>query len=261
MHRRCNIYPPCTAKILSARILPRDFCRSSTRFAELLLTRLRISRATLIRRLRPPIDGMRRNTIFFPGWPSWLGLSLQNNWPVQKRRELVRQAHRLFDLRGTSEGLKLQIELYAGVKPRILELFRLRRWLVVDSARLGDQSAVIGKDVMKRLQIGENSKIGSFQLIDYGNPSLDFFNSYAYQFIVIVPRWPGATDSDRMALEQIIDMAKPAHTIAQLQWEEPRFRIGLQSFVGIDTVLSKYPVGVIESQGQAGLRHGFGKSG
>lgn len=197
----------------------------------------------------------RRNVggVDFLSWlASWLGLSLQNNWPVQKRRELVRQAHRLFDLRGTSEGLKLQIELYAGVKPRILELFRLRRWLVVDSARLGDQSAVIGKDVMKRLQIGENSKIGSFQLIDYGNPSLDFFNSYAYQFIVIVPRWPGATDSDRMALEQIIDMAKPAHTIAQLQWEEPRFRIGLQSFVGIDTVLSKYPVGVIESQGKLG---------
>ena len=86
------------------------------------------------------------------------------------------------------------IELYTGRKPRILELFRLRRWLVVDSARLGDQSAVLGKDIMKRLQIGENSKIGTFQLIDYGNPSLDFFNSYAYQFIVIVPRWPGATE-------------------------------------------------------------------
>ena len=197
----------------------------------------------------------RRNVggVDFLSWlASWLGLSLQNNWPVHKRRELVRQAHRLFELRGTPEGLKLQIELYAGVKPRILELFRLRRWLVVDSSKLGDQSAVLGKDVMKRLQIGENSRIGSFQLIDYGNPSLDFFNAYAYQFIVIVPRWPGATDSDLMSLEQIIEMAKPAHTLAQLQWEEPRFRIGLQSFVGIDTVLAKYPVGVIEAQGKLG---------
>jgi phage tail-like protein len=197
----------------------------------------------------------RRNVggVDFLSWlASWLGLSLQNNWPVHKRRELVRQAHRLFELRGTPEGLKLQIELYAGVKPRILELFRLRRWLVVDSSNLGDQSAVLGKDVMKRLQIGENSRIGSFQLIDYGNPSLDFFNAYAYQFIVIVPRWPGATDSDLMSLEQIIEMAKPAHTLAQLQWEEPRFRIGLQSFVGIDTVLARYPVGVIEAQGKLG---------
>jgi len=189
----------------------------------------------------------------FLSWlAGWLGLSLQNNWPVRKRRELVRQAHKLFDLRGTPEGLKLMIELYTGFKPRILELFRLRRWLVVDSAKLGDQSAVLGKDIMKRLQIGENSKIGSFQLIDYGNPSLDFFNSYAYQFIVIVPRWPGATDTDQMSLQQIIDMAKPAHTQAQLRWDEPRFRIGLQSFVGVDTVLAKYPVGMIEGQGSLG---------
>jgi predicted component of type VI protein secretion system len=186
------------------------------------------------------------------GLAGWLGLSLQNNWPVRKRRELVRQAHKLFDLRGTPEGLKLMIELYTGFKPRILELFRLRRWLVVDSSKLGDQSAVLGKDIMKRLQIGENSKIGSFQLIDYGNPSLDFFNSYAYQFIVIVPRWSGATDTDQMALQQIIDLAKPAHTQAQLRWDEPRFRIGLQSFVGVDTVLAKYPVGMIEGQGSLG---------
>jgi phage tail-like protein len=182
----------------------------------------------------------------------WLGLGLQNNWPVRKRREVVRQAHKLFDLRGTPEGLKLMIELYTGRKPRILELFRLRRWLIVDSATLGNQSAVLGKDIMKRLQVGENSKIGSFQLIDYGNPSLDFFNSYAYQFIVIVPRWPGATDAEQMALQQIIDMAKPAHTHAQLRWDEPRFRIGLQSLVGVDTVLANYPVGMIEGQGSLG---------
>jgi len=189
----------------------------------------------------------------FLSWlAGWLGLSLQNNWPLRKRRELVRQAHMLFKLRGTPEGLKLMIELYTGFKPRILELFRLRRWLVVDSAKLGDQSAVLGKDIMKRLQIGENSKIGSFQLIDYGNPALDFFNSYAYQFIVIVPRWSGATDTDQMALQQVIDTAKPAHTQAQLRWDEPRFRIGLQSLVGVDTVLAKYPVGMIEGQGSLG---------
>ena len=186
---------------------------------------------------------------------------MQNNWPVHKRRELVRQAHRLFQLRGTPEGLKLAIELYACVKPRILELFRLRRWLVVDSSKLGDQSAVLGKDIMKRLRIGDNSRIGSFQLIDYGDPSLDFFNSYAYQFIVIVPRWPGANESDRMSLEQIIDMAKPAHTHAQLRWDEPRFRIGLQSFVGVDTVLAEYSVGMIEAQGKLGYDTVLGSPG
>jgi phage tail-like protein len=197
----------------------------------------------------PPNQG---GTDFLSWLASWLGLTLQSNWPVKKRRELVRQAHRLFALRGTPAGLKLHIELYAGVKPQILEMFRLRRWLTVNSSALGDCSTVFGSGVMQRLQVGVNSTIGDFQLIDYGNPSLDLFNAYAYQFLVVVPRWPGATTADEQMLQQIIDLAKPACTVAQLQWAEPRMRIGLQAFIGVDTVIGRYPLGVIEGQGQLG---------
>jgi hypothetical protein len=179
-------------------------------------------------------------------------MTLQSNWPVKKRRELVRQAHRLYALRGTPEGLRLHIELYAGLRPRILEQFRLRRWLLVNSSKLGDSSSVFGSSVMKRLQVGANSRIGSFQLVDYGNPALDLFNAYAYQFVVVVPRWPGAGESDQQALQQIIDLAKPAHTLGQLQWAEPRFRVGIQAFLGVDTMIGKYPASVIEGQGTLG---------
>ena len=200
-----------------------------------------------------PANRQNQGGTDFLSWlASWLGLSLASNWPVKKRRVLVKQAHKLFALRGTPEGLKLQIELYTGVKPRILEMFRLRRWLSLDKSTLGDCSALFGPDVMKRLSVGVNSTVGNFELIDYGNPSLDLFNAYAYQFLVIVPRWPGATSSDEQALQQIIQLAAPAFTIGQLQWAEPRMRIGLQAFIGVDTVIGKYPVGVIEGQGQLG---------
>jgi phage tail-like protein len=191
-------------------------------------------------------------TDFLSYLASWLGLSLESNWPVHKRRELVRHAHRLFALRGTPAGLRLAIELYAGVKPTLLEMFRLRRWLVLDQSRLGDCSSVFGDDVLQRLRIGSNSAIGKFKLIDYGDPRFDFFNQYANQFIVIVPRWPGAGESDFQALQQIVDAAKPAHTVAEIRWAEPRLRIGLQSFVGVDTIVGKYPIGVIEGQGSLG---------
>lgn len=205
----------------------------------------------------------RRNqggTDFLSWLASWLGLSLESNWPVEKRRKLVRQAHRLFALRGTAEGLKLQIELYAGVRPRILEMFRLRRWLLVNSATLGDCSTIFGPEVMQRLEVGVNSSIGGFQLIDYGDPSLDLFNAYANRFLVVVPRWPGATESDEQALQRIIQMAQPAHTIGALQWAEPRMRVGLQAFVGVETVIGKYPLGVIEGQGQLGYDTVLGNS-
>jgi phage tail-like protein len=191
-------------------------------------------------------------TDFLSWLASWLGLTLESNWPVHKRRELVREAHRLFALRGTPDGLKLHIEIFAGVKPRILEKFRLRRWMLLNNATLGDCSVVFGDDVTKRLEIGVNSSIGKFQLIDYGDPALDLFNEYAYQFLVVVPRWPGATAADEQRLQKIIDLSKPAHTIGTLQWAEPRMRIGIQAFIGVDTVIGKYPVGVIEGQGQLG---------
>jgi phage tail-like protein len=197
----------------------------------------------------PPGTG---GTDFLAWLASWLGMSLQNNWPVARRRELVRQAHRLYALRGTPAGLRLHLELYAGVPVRVLELFRLRRWLFVNASTLGDCSTVFADRIMNRLHLGPNSKIGSFQLIDYGNPGLDVFNAHASRFLVVVPRWPGAGESDRQALLQIIELAKPAHTIGELQWSEPRFRIGLQSLVGIDTVIGKYPVGVIEGRGALG---------
>lgn len=198
----------------------------------------------------------------FLGWlASWLGISLQSNWPVAKRRALVRLAHRLYALRGTRAGLRLHIELYAGVPARILELFRLRRWLFLNQSKLGDCSNVYADRILNRLQIGSNSRIGSFQLIDYGDPALDLFNAYANRFLVVVPRWPGAQASDQQALLQIIDAAKPAHTIGDLQWADPRFRIGLQSFIGIDSVIGQYPVGIIEHQNKLGYDTVLGDPG
>jgi phage tail-like protein len=198
----------------------------------------------------------------FLAWlAQWLGMTLKNGWAVEKRRTLLKNAHLLYALRGTPEGLRLHIRLYAGVEPRILEMFRLRRWLALGQSTLGNNSTVSGESLMNRLQIGANSIIGGFQLIDYGDPKLDLFNKYAHQFLVVVPRWPGAGPADRQSLEQIIEMAKPAHTVAQFQWARPRLRIGLQTLVGIDTVIGKYPVGVIEGQGKLGYDTVLGRPG
>jgi phage tail-like protein len=197
----------------------------------------------------------RRNqsgTDFLSWLAGWLGLSLQSNWPIEKRRKLVESAHHLFDRRGTVEGLKLQVELYAGVRPQVLELFRLRRFLMLNSATLGDCSTLFGTGVLKRLEVGVNSTVGQFELIDYGDPALDSFNTYANQFLVVVPRWPGAGPSDEQNLQQIIQLAQPAHTLGTFEWAEPRMRIGLQSYIGVDSIIGKYPVGVIEGQGQLG---------
>jgi phage tail-like protein len=205
------------------------------------------------------------DTDFLTWLASWVGLALDRHWPEDRRRKLLKNAWKLYKLRGTPAGLKLHIELYTGIKPQILEHFRLRRWLYAGYARLGDQSALWGADIVDRLELNVHAQLGTVQLIDTGDPLTDPFSKEAYQFTVFVPqRGAGPVDPQADALEQqtvqrIIEMAKPAHTLGYLQMTQPRFRIGIQSFIGKDTVVGKYPNKVIEGQSKLGYDSTFGE--
>ena len=178
----------------------------------------------------------------FLGWlASWVGLALDRHWSEAKRRELVRLAYRLYELRGTAEGLRLHIKLYTGLEPRVLEHFQLRRWLYLNHGRLGDQSAIYGASIVSRLQLNEYSNIGKFQLMDSGDPLHDPFHHYAHQFTVFVPVRKSPTEIEKQTLERIVNLAKPAHALAHVKIIEPRFRVGAQSVIGLDTVVGRYP--------------------
>jgi phage tail-like protein len=51
----------------------------------------------------------------------WVGIALDENWPLQQQRALVAQAVDLFHWRGTVRGLSAHVALYAGVEPEIFE--------------------------------------------------------------------------------------------------------------------------------------------
>lgn len=184
---------------------------------------------------------------------SWIGLVVERNWPLAKQRRLVRDAHLLYEKRGTPEGLRMHIRLFAGREPLVLEHFQLRRWMFLNRGRLGDCSALFGAAIVRRLQLDRFSRIGEFQLVDSGDPLRDPFLVHAHQFSVMVPLRRGADpEAERRALERIIEVSKPAHTKAELHLIEPRLRIGTQAFIGIDTVVGEYPSGVVAGQGSLG---------
>lgn len=192
---------------------------------------------------------------------SWVGLALDRHWPEARRRALLKNAHRLYELRGTPEGLRLHVELYTGRKPQILEHFKLRRWTFLGSSRLGDCSALYGSSIVKRLQLGVHDRIGEFALVDSGDPLRDPFHVYAHRFTVVVPAAKGEdAELQRRTLERIIEMAKPAHTMGDLQVTEGRLRIGIQSFIGVDTIISDYPAGVVEGTRRLGFDAVLGQS-
>ena len=46
---------------------------------------------------------------------SWIGLTLDRHWPEAKRRKFFKKAGRLYDLRGTREGLWRELLLFLGL--------------------------------------------------------------------------------------------------------------------------------------------------
>lgn len=220
--------------------------------------------ATMVRYFDPlatPATANPLGAIDFLTWlGSWLDLALDRHWSETRRRQLVKRAHELYRRRGTPEGLRLHLQLYLGLEPRVLEHFRVRRWLFLNHARLGDMTALWGADVVKRLQLDGDARIGNFQLTDSGDPLRDPFYTYAHIFTVFVPMPGEPNDAQKQTVARIVEMAKPAHALAKIEWVQPRFRIGIQSFVGVDTVVGEYPQGVTTGQGQLGYDTVLGPS-
>jgi len=51
----------------------------------------------------------------------WVGTELDDTWPQERRRELVRRAVEIFRVRGTANGLRAHIELATGGRVEIVE--------------------------------------------------------------------------------------------------------------------------------------------
>lgn len=82
---------------------------------------------------------------FLPWLASWIDLVLDENWPEERRRELIQRGTDLYRWRGTRRGLLAYLNIYAGVEPELVEHLTAKaggpfRFTVV--LRVPDPSAV-----------------------------------------------------------------------------------------------------------------------
>jgi hypothetical protein len=96
--------------------------------------------------------------------------------------------------------------------------------------------------VVGRLQLGVFAREGEVRLVSTGDPERELFHEYAHRFQVFMPaQWIRTAENERM-VRRALDTEKPAHTHYDLCLVEPRFRVGLQSTLGLDTIIGDYPV-------------------
>ncbi|MGR9072443.1 MAG: phage tail protein [Gammaproteobacteria bacterium] len=210
----------------------------------------------------------------FLGWlASWIGISLDRRWTLQKRRNYLKNAGKLFRYRGTLPGLRDQLYLYLGMHaeghcrddagcgpcrteagpkwrppPLILEHFKLRRWLFLDGGRLGDQARLWGERIVNRTRLGGEAadgqgRLGVTRLLTHQDPLRDPFHVYAHIFSVFVPYRCFRSPQARKGLERLLENERPAHTECRIVYVKPRFRIGVQSMIGFDSVIACYEEG------------------
>lgn len=58
----------------------------------------------------------------FVDWlASWVGVGVDEKWPLERRRRLIDEAVGLYRVRGTAAGLAAHVGLYAGATPEIVD--------------------------------------------------------------------------------------------------------------------------------------------
>ncbi|MEA2532095.1 MAG: hypothetical protein QOG89_3739 [Thermomicrobiales bacterium] len=115
---------------------------------------------------------------FLPWLASWVGLVLDEGWPVERRRAVLANAMELHRWRGTVRGLSEHLLLYTGVKPEIVERG-------------------------SGLKLGRDSRLGHQTVLGRGDRSNHFS---------VILRVPDPAVFERNRLRTVIEAQRPAHT-------------------------------------------------
>jgi phage tail-like protein len=115
---------------------------------------------------------------FLPWLASWVGLVLDEGWPLDRRRAVLANATELHRWRGTVRGLSEHLLLYTGVKPEIVERG-------------------------SGLKLGKDSRLGHQTVLGRGDRSNHFS---------VILRVPDPAAVDRARVRTVIEAQRPAHT-------------------------------------------------
>lgn len=170
---------------------------------------------------------------------TWLAALRDANWPEPKRREFLKRAFRLYQIRGTADGLRQMVELFSEGRSFVVEHHRLRAPMVLGAGATLGSSTVVGQSSPKRLVLEESSRIGEFSLIEADAPAPKPFEAGAYDFTIVADTSKLDGAAQVRALRRLIEEEKPAHTRYFLRTGGAALQLGVTALLEVDTRLSK----------------------
>jgi phage tail-like protein len=186
-------------------------------------------------------DPFATDSEFIPWLATWLAIAVDENWAEEKTRQFIARAYNFFKKRGTREGLEEIITLYTGQKPVIIEHYNYMEPMIVGKKSALGLHTVLGKKSKTRLLVESRSIIGEFALREKAPDPGEPFKHYAYDFTLVLNTSHLNTEAQLTTLQRIVEEEKPAHTRCCLRTVGTGMRIGLDSFVGVGTIVAKKP--------------------
>ncbi|HTQ86971.1 MAG TPA: phage tail protein [Candidatus Solibacter sp.] len=219
---------------------------------------------------------------------AWLGLELDQNWTAAKQRQVLSEIFELYAWRGTPQGLRQMLKLFAGVDCVIQEPLLNAAWWCLPTAETSccdacsagsssaapvwqnTQNSVLGINTMLAPAQPQGAVVGTSAVLDqshlinvdeFGSP---LFIDVAYQFSVQIYRSQVMCPDALPRIRALLDQEKPAHTIYDLCIVDPQMSVGIQCRLGIDSVVGGPPrslsLGSDQRLGQAASLAGPGIS-
>ena len=200
----------------------------------------------------------------FSRWlAGWLSLALDENWDEGTKRKAIAEAFEMFGKRGTAEGLREALRLFAGVHAVIQEPILNAAWWslpaheeskacedATDKSWQVTENSILGFTTMLAPAEAQGAVVGTTAILDQSHliPGEEFgaplFTDVAHQFSVLTYRGELKCQEILVKVRAVIEREKPAHTHYHLCIVEPRMRVGFQARVGIDAVVAGPPPAV-----------------
>ena len=193
-----------------------------------------------------------------PWLAGWLALQLEEDWTEALQRQAIAQAFANYARRGTREGLRDSLLLYAGVSAIIQEPILNAAWWALpgrdetcrcqtsgEPVWTGTQDSALGFTTMLAPAHPQGAVLGSSAVLDQSHLiggdefGLPLFSDVAHQFTVQV--YPGQVrcPAKLAEVEAILEREKPAQTAYHLCFVKPQLRVGFQARLGMDTVVAE----------------------
>jgi phage tail-like protein len=154
------------------------------------------------------VQDYNRTPAEFLGWLSgWVSLTLREDWTADHKRKFIAKAVQLYRLRGTKAGVMQFVQTYTGGPP----------------VEISDDGA--------EFQMGVHSQLGVDTILSGVMPF--FFR------VKLTSSDPVGFAKQKDIVTALIELQKPAHTSFSLEVETLQFQIGVNSRLGVNTLLGQ----------------------